>query len=129
MIVGWSENYGSETKFSVPENATKQKGHSNFKGLKKNGDAGYRSPYLSHAKRALYHLSYIPILLIFSSFQFSSFCYYSNSYFVPCSLLCKGGNRAGQVCIGSDQFDLLEEIGWDQINLLYVVFFQIFNKF
>ena len=25
------------------------------------GDAGYRSPYLSHAKRALYHLSYIPI--------------------------------------------------------------------
>jgi hypothetical protein len=35
MIVGWSENYGSETKFSVPENATKQKGHSNFKGLKK----------------------------------------------------------------------------------------------
>jgi hypothetical protein len=30
------KNYGSETKFSVPENATKQKGHSkNFKGLKK----------------------------------------------------------------------------------------------
>ena len=25
------------------------------------GDAGYRSPYLSHAKRALYHLSYIPL--------------------------------------------------------------------
>jgi len=24
------------------------------------GDAGYRSPYLSHAKRALYHVSYIP---------------------------------------------------------------------
>nr|PNR45191.1 hypothetical protein PHYPA_014962 [Physcomitrium patens] len=24
------------------------------------GDAGYRSPHLSHAKRALYHLSYIP---------------------------------------------------------------------
>ena len=24
------------------------------------GDAGYRSPYFSHAKRALYHLSYIP---------------------------------------------------------------------
>ena len=24
------------------------------------GDAGYRSPYLSHAKRALYHLSYVP---------------------------------------------------------------------
>ena len=25
------------------------------------GDGGYRSPYLSHAKRALYHLSYVPI--------------------------------------------------------------------
>ena len=25
------------------------------------GDAGHRSPYLSHAKRALYHLSYIPV--------------------------------------------------------------------
>jgi hypothetical protein len=30
------------------------------------GDAGYRSPYLSHAKRALYHLSYIPFLLTVS---------------------------------------------------------------
>ena len=27
---------------------------------KKSGDGGYRSPYLSHAKRALYHLSYVP---------------------------------------------------------------------
>ncbi|KAF2304153.1 hypothetical protein GH714_028107 [Hevea brasiliensis] len=27
----------------------------------KNGDAGYRTPYLSHAKRALYRLSYIPV--------------------------------------------------------------------
>jgi hypothetical protein len=26
------------------------------------GDAGYRSPYLSHAKRALYHLSYVPFI-------------------------------------------------------------------
>ena len=25
------------------------------------GDGGYRSPYLPHAKRALYHLSYIPV--------------------------------------------------------------------
>ena len=25
------------------------------------GDAGYRSRYLSHAKRALYHLSYTPL--------------------------------------------------------------------
>ncbi|KAF8021708.1 hypothetical protein BT93_G1991 [Corymbia citriodora subsp. variegata] len=29
------------------------------------GDAGYRSPYLSHAKRALYHLSYIPLMMAF----------------------------------------------------------------
>ena len=26
------------------------------------GDAGHQSPYLSHAKRVLYHLSYIPIV-------------------------------------------------------------------
>ena len=29
---------------------------------KKFGGAGYRSRYLSHAKRALYHLSYAPVL-------------------------------------------------------------------
>ena len=29
--------------------------------LLKIGDAGHRSPYLSHAKRALYHLSYVPV--------------------------------------------------------------------
>jgi hypothetical protein len=28
----------------------------------KSGDAGYRSLYLSHAERALYHLSYTPIV-------------------------------------------------------------------
>ena len=28
------------------------------------GDAGHRSPYLSHAKRALYHLSYIPVMIL-----------------------------------------------------------------
>ena len=27
------------------------------------GDAGYRSRYLSHAKRALYHLSYTPLTI------------------------------------------------------------------
>ena len=32
-----------------------------FKKQKCAGDGGYRSPYLSHAKRALYHLSYVPI--------------------------------------------------------------------
>ena len=29
---------------------------------KSSGDAGYRSRYLSHAKRALYHLSYTPLI-------------------------------------------------------------------
>ena len=36
--------------------ASKKKGSTS----KKIGEAGHRSPYLSHAKRALYHLSYIP---------------------------------------------------------------------
>ena len=31
------------------------------RGKKSYGDGGYRSPYLSHAKRALYHLSYVPV--------------------------------------------------------------------
>ena len=30
--------------------------------LSRPGDIGYRSRYLSHAKRALYHLSYIPMV-------------------------------------------------------------------
>ncbi len=34
----------------------------------KNGDAGYRSPCPSHAKRMLYHLSYIPYPLNISYF-------------------------------------------------------------
>ena len=29
----------------------------------KTGDAGNRTPCLSHAKRALYHMSYVPILI------------------------------------------------------------------
>ena len=33
----------------------------------KSGGEGHRSPYLSHAKRALYHLSYTPGLFIFSN--------------------------------------------------------------
>ena len=35
---------------------------------KKFGDGGYRSPYLSHAKRALYHLSYVPLISVISWF-------------------------------------------------------------
>jgi hypothetical protein len=38
--------------------------HTYFKQQQKIvGGAGYRSPYLSHAKRALYHLSYTPCLV------------------------------------------------------------------
>ena len=33
---------------------------------KKFGGAGYRSRYLSHAKRALYHLSYAPSYYVYS---------------------------------------------------------------
>ena len=37
--------------------------HESYRILKKCfGDTGHRSPYLSHAKRALYHLSYLPVL-------------------------------------------------------------------
>ena len=32
--------------------------------LKKNGEDGHRSHYLLHAKQALYHLSYIPKVVI-----------------------------------------------------------------
>ena len=58
------------------------------------GDIGYRSRHLSHAKRALYHLSYIPLVLcykisvsylililikIFKSInKFQKFCYIFN---------------------------------------------------
>ncbi len=35
--------------------------HYEQKEQRKRGDAGHRSRYLSHAKRALYHLSYIPL--------------------------------------------------------------------
>ena len=34
------------------------------------GDEGYRSPCPSHAKRMLYHLSYIPSLLLFPYFPY-----------------------------------------------------------
>ena len=44
------------------------------------GDAGHRSPYLSHAKRALYHLSNIPVLFkIRASFEQNS---WSISFFI-----------------------------------------------
>ena len=39
------------------------------------GDAGYRSPYLSHATRALYHLSYIPIRSVCSNWVIKLPCF------------------------------------------------------
>ena len=45
------------------------------------GDTGYQSQYLSHAKRALYHLSYTPLLPSYSHMFVSmcfSFCYFRN---------------------------------------------------
>ena len=46
------------------EENEKRRGIGKKTGLKKEkektGGEGYRSPYLSHAKRALYHLSYTP---------------------------------------------------------------------
>ena len=52
------------------------------------GDAGHRSPYLSHAKRTLYHLSYIPVPLSFelASEQnpwFVSFRFVTSCQFLP----------------------------------------------
>ena len=62
------------------------------------GDAGHRSPYLSHAKRALYHLSYIPVLLKLraSSEQNSwniSFPFVTSCQFLPISTNKKKQNR------------------------------------
>ena len=37
---------------------------------KKIGGEGHRSPYLSHAKRALYHLSYTPVTTKYYGFDF-----------------------------------------------------------
>ena len=52
-----------------------------FTGLLwKIGDAGHRSPYLSHAKRALYHLSYIPVEETGSFCLIKPFLCYWNSW-------------------------------------------------
>ena len=49
--------------------ATETQKHKNNKFF---GGAGYRSRYLSHAKRALYHLSYAPSLIIVLNHKQSS---------------------------------------------------------
>ena len=51
------------------------------------GDAGHRSPYLSHAKRALYHLSYIPVLLSFELASEQNQWYISFRFVTSCQFL------------------------------------------
>ena len=43
------------------------------------GDAGHRSPYLSHAKRAPYHLRYIPVLFKLRGSLWTKFMLYQFS--------------------------------------------------
>ena len=101
------------------------------------GDAGHRSPYLSHAKRALYHLSYIPVeemgsyclikpfLCYWNSWTESSFAYRSNIGFVdaghqsmcfshasrlPSVLTCLAGGVQRGCLFQTDVFDSLISI-------------------
>ena len=48
------------------------------------GGAGYRSRYLSHAKRALYHLSYAPILYLKTYLSYIFIHTYVNHFLLPC---------------------------------------------
>ena len=55
---------------------------------KKFGDAGHRSPYLSHAKQALYHLSYIPVpfklwAIFWTKSMYISFRFVTSCQFLP----------------------------------------------
>ena len=56
--------------------------------LKCFGDAGHWSPYLSHAKRALYHLSYIPVLFKFRASFWTKFMKYQFSICNELSIHC-----------------------------------------
>ena len=52
------------------------------------GDAGHRSPYLSHAKQALYHLSYIPVpfnlwAIFWTKSMYISFRFVTSCQFLP----------------------------------------------
>ena len=52
------------------------------------GDAGHRSPYLSHAKQALYHLSYIPVpfklwAIFWRKSMYISFRFVTSCQFLP----------------------------------------------
>ena len=65
---------------------------------KNSGDAGYRSPYLSHAKRALYHLSYVPKLWTVMSEFMGVSGYRSSIKFPPFSV----GRPVGCSCSMSE---------------------------
>ena len=56
-------------KSKIVKNQMKKKKKVTFS----NGEVGYRSPYLSHAKRALYHLSYIPVVISAAQFYIKHF--------------------------------------------------------
>ena len=69
------------------------------------GDAGHRSPYLSHAKRALYHLSYIPVLFkLRASFEQNSwklsFLFVTSCQFIPIISKYKPEFSNPQNCFG-----------------------------
>ena len=69
------------------------------------GYAGHRSPYLSHAKRALYHLSYIPVLFkLRASFEQNSwnisFPFVTSCQFIPIISKYKPELSNPQKCFG-----------------------------
>ena len=55
------------------------------------GDEGYRSPCPSHAKRMLYHMSYIPLLFLYTFLLFLRWLPY------VCPLFSRGKNASGGV--------------------------------
>ena len=60
----------SKTQQNKREKKREKREKKERKKREKNGEAGHRSQCLSHAKRALYHLSYIPDNFFFVSFWF-----------------------------------------------------------
>ena len=55
-LTGWDEAHAKQEKVVL----SASDGVSTQSQKTKNGDTGYRSPDLVHAKHTLYHLSYIP---------------------------------------------------------------------
>ena len=65
------------------------------------GGAGYRSRYLSHAKRALYHLSYAPVILWFLHNKVLLLSRLFASLLLPPTLMWRV-NRTSEVLNGFD---------------------------